>query len=214
VHPPEDGANALADLADRARRCRICVETPIGRPLPQEPRPVLVVSARARVLIAGQAPGTRVHASGRPFTDPSGDRLRDWLGVTQDDFYDPARFAILPMGFCFPGLDASGADRPPRRECAPAWRGGLMALMPQIELVLAIGGYAQKWHLGPDHEGSVTETVSRWRNILDRPVHPAVLPLPHPSWRNSGWLNRNPWFEAELVPELRIRVAALTLDDG
>jgi len=202
----------LAALLARIRACRICRDTPTGRPLPHEPRPVVVASSRARVLIAGQAPGTKVHASGIPFDDRSGDRLRDWLGVTPAQFYDADNFAIVPMGFCFPGLDAKGGDLPPRRECAPAWRAPLLALMPQIELVLAVGGYAQAWHMGVRRGASLTETVAGWRAALAGGPGPRVLPLPHPSWRNTAWLKRNPWFEAELLPALRheiaIRVAA------
>ena len=138
----------LAALLAEIRACRICRDTPAGAALPHEPRPVVRLSSTARLCLCGQAPGTRVHASGRPFTDPSGDRLRDWLGVTPDEFYDEARVAIVPMGFCFPGLDANGADLPPRRECAPAWRQRLFEALPSFELVVLIGAYAQKWHLG------------------------------------------------------------------
>lgn len=165
---------------------------------------MLVVSAKARILIAGQAPGTKVHLSGRPFTDRSGDRLRQWLGVGEDEFYDPDCFAILPMGFCFPGQDAKGGDLPPRRECAPAWRQRLLDAMPRIELVLAIGLYAQAFHLGPRTGASLTETVRDWRAFMD--LRPAVIPLPHPSWRNTGWLKQTPWFEAELLSSLRAAV--------
>jgi uracil-DNA glycosylase len=195
----------LAELVAQVRACRICAKS--RKPLPHAPRPVLQASGTARILIAGQAPGVRVHASGRPFTDPSGVRLRDWLGVEEDTFYDPRRFAIVPMGFCFPGLDASGGDLPPRPECAPAWRAALMAEMPQVELVICLGAHAMRWHMGESFGGSVDETVRNWRRGLA--LSPAVIPLPHPSWRNSGWLKRNPWFAAELVPELRHRVARL-----
>lgn len=198
----------LQALAIDARACRICRDTPLVRPLPHEPRPVLWPSSTARILIAGQAPGTKVHASGIPFDDRSGDRLRDWLGVTRDEFYDNERFAILPMGFCFPGQDAKGGDLPPRRECAPAWRRPLMDLMPQIDLVLAIGIYAQAWHMGEQRSASLTETVARWREIFEGSAAPRVLPLPHPSWRNTGWLKRNPWFETGLLPRLKEEVAA------
>ena len=150
-----------------------------------------------------------MHETGIPFNDRSGDRLRDWLGVSRDEFYDPARFAILPMGFCFPGQDAKGGDLPPRRECAPAWRADLLAQMPQIGLVLAIGLYAQAWHLGPARRPGLTETVANWRDYLYPPSGTAILPLPHPSWRNTGWLKRNSWFADELLPDLRARTRNL-----
>lgn len=199
-------SGSLDDLVRRVRACRICVEAPLGRPLPHEPRPVLLPSSRARILIASQAPGTRVHLSGMPFTDASGDRLRSWLGVTKDEFYDGRNFAIVPMGFCFPGQDVRGADLPPRRECAPAWRAQLMAAMPQIELVLTIGLYAQAWHMGETRGRSLTETVMNWRHIFAAPSRPVVLPLPHPSWRNTGWLKRNQWFEMDLLPFLKTEI--------
>lgn len=197
----------LAALLTRIRACRICRDTPTGRPLPHEPRPVVVASTRARVLIAGQAPGTKVHASGIPFDDRSGDRLREWLGVDRTQFYNPDNFAIVPMGFCFPGLDANGGDLPPRRECAPAWRQPLLDLMPQIDLVLAVGGYAQTWHMGKKRGASLTETVAGWRTAFAGETGPRIMPLPHPSWRNTAWLKRNPWFEAELLPVLRHEIS-------
>jgi uracil-DNA glycosylase len=208
----ERDADRLETLRCAIAACRICRDQPARGPdhrLPHEPRPVAVISGTARILIAGQAPGLRVHASGRPFTDASGDRLRQWLAVTPEQFYDPDLFAIVPMGFCFPGYDAHGSDLPPRRECAPAWRSQIMEAMPQIELVLAIGQHAQAWHLGDRRAKTMTETVRDWRSHLGSNFGPAVLPLPHPSWRNSGWLKRNPWFEAELLPILRARVAQL-----
>jgi uracil-DNA glycosylase len=168
---------------------------------------VIQVSGRARLLIAGQAPGTRVHQSGRPFTDPSGDRLRAWLGLTPDVFYDKDKLAIVPMGLCFPGLDPNGADLPPRRECAPAWRARIMAALPEIELIVAVGHYAQRWHMPDLVKPTLTETVRAWREGLG--LSPPVIPLPHPSWRNSGWLKANPWFERDVLPELRSRVATL-----
>lgn len=192
----------LVALAAQIRSCRICRDQPLGKPLPHEPRPVFVESTKARVLIAGQAPGIRVHASGRPFTDPSGDRLRDWLGVTSEQFYNPDLFAIAPMGFCFPGLDKNGSDLPPRRECAPAWRADLLNAMPQIRLVVAVGAHAHRWHLGPAVSGTLTETVIQWREHTLRPL--PVFALPHPSWRNSGWLKRNPWFAVQLLPALKL----------
>ena len=193
-------------LAAEARACRICVEAPRGAPLAQPPRPIIQGSATARILIAGQAPGTRVEASGIPFDDRSGDRLRDWMGVPPAVFYDASQIAILPMGFCFPGLDAKGSDRPPRRECAPRWRQNFIDTMPAVRLVLAIGATAQRWHLGLDAADGVDATVRRWRDILDRPAEPKVIPLPHPSWRNTGWLMRNPWFEQDLLPVLRRQI--------
>ena len=194
----------LDRLTANIRRCRICVESPLKTPLPHEPRPVLRVSRKARLCIVGQAPGTRVHASGTPFTDPSGDRLRDWMGVTPDEFYDVSRLAIVPMGFCFPGLDAKGGDLPPRRECAEAWREQLFKLLPQIELTLLVGQYAQAWHLGGARKESLTATVAAWREY-----GPHFIPLPHPSWRNNAWIKKNPWFETELLPVLRGEVRRL-----
>jgi len=203
---PESLEAVLAEL----RACRICRDAPLyPPPLPHQPRPVIQAAATARLCIAGQAPGTRVHASGRPFTDPSGVRLRSWLGIDESVFYDESKVAIVPMGHCFPGLDAKGGDKPPRRECAPIWRTRVFAALPRIELVLAIGRYAQNWHLGPDSGPSLSGTMASWRDILDRPARPRILPLPHPSWRNNAWLRRNPWFEAELVPVLRAEVARL-----
>ncbi|MBX9930519.1 MAG: uracil-DNA glycosylase family protein [Methylobacterium sp.] len=195
--------------AEALRACRIYRDAPhYGAPLPQEPRPIVQGTAMARLCIASQAPGTRAHRSGIPFQDPSGIRLRDWLGLDEADFYDPDRVAILPMGACFPGLDAKGGDRPPRRECAPRWRAELLAGLPDLDLILVIGQYAQAWHLGP-MLGGLTATVRAWRQILSQPRRPRVLPLPHPSWRNNGWLKANPWFAAELLPALKAEVAAV-----
>ena len=195
---------ALEKLAEDIRACRLCIDEPAGKPLPHEPRPVLRVSQTARLCIVGQAPGTRVHASGTPFTDPSGDRLREWMGVSADEFYDVSRIAIVPMGFCFPGLDAKGGDLPPRRECAGHWRARLFALMPQIELTLLVGQYAQGWHLGPRRKASLTETVAAWRDYL-----PSAIPLPHPSWRNNAWIRKHPWFETDVLPALQRDVRRL-----
>ncbi|WP_438747913.1 uracil-DNA glycosylase family protein [Pararhizobium sp. O133] len=203
----------LEDLRVAIAACRICRDAPARGPeyrLPHEPRPVAVISSKARILIAGQAPGLRVHESGLPFDDASGNRLRDWLGVTRNEFYDRDRFAIVPMGFCFPGYDAHGSDLPPRRECAPRWRQPVIDAMPQVELVLAIGQYAQAWHLGARKAASMTETVRNWRAYLGSNAGPAVLALPHPSWRNTSWLKKNPWFEAEVLPVLRERIKNLS----
>lgn len=182
-----------------ARACRICEEN-----LPLGPRPVFRISPMARLLIVGQAPGTRVHETGIPWNDRSGDRLRDWMAVDRETFYDESRIAIVPSGFCYPGRDPRGGDMPPRPECAPAWHGRLLAHMPRIELTLLVGQYAQAIYLGARRKSTLTETVAAWREYL-----PDYLPLPHPSWRNTAWLTRNPWFEAELLPELRARVRTL-----
>ena len=188
------------DLAlAEARACRLCAAD-----LPLGPRPVLRARATARIMIVGQAPGTRVHASGIPFNDPSGDRLRAWLGIDRETFYDENRVAILPMGLCYPGQDARGADKPPMKICAPTWHPRIRPLLPKLELTLLVGLYAQARYLGPGRKKNLTETVQSWRDY-----GPAFLPLPHPSWRNTAWLKRNPWFEAEVLPELRRRVAAL-----
>ena len=185
------------------RACRICRDTPSGPQLPHEPRPVLRVSSTARLAVFGQAPGARVHASGVPFTDPSGVRLRQWMGVTEEDFYDVARVSIIPMGFCFPGYSSKGADLPPRKECAVTWRDTLMKELPQFEVVLLVGGYAQDWHLGDRAQQSLSDTVADWKRITSKKVTPRFWPLPHPSWRNNGWLKQRPWFEEQLLPELR-----------
>jgi uracil-DNA glycosylase len=189
-------------LAAGISRCRLCAGDFAGTATAHGPRPVFWARPTARILIAGQAPGARVHASGRPFTDPSGDRLREWLGVTEELFYDRDRVAILPMAFCFPGYDAKGADLPPPTRCAAAWRAAVLAQLPQVEVTFLVGGYAQGWHLGRDAvRGGVTATVGRWRDHA-----PLIFPLPHPSWRNTGWLKRNPWFAEELLPAARQRL--------
>ncbi|HEY8566424.1 MAG TPA: uracil-DNA glycosylase family protein [Beijerinckiaceae bacterium] len=204
---PDDLTPLLAEL----RACRVCRDTPRhGGPLPHEPRPIFQIASTARLCIASQAPGMRAHASGIPFQDPSGVRLRDWLGLDEPTFYDASRVAIVPMGACFPGYDAQGGDLPPRRECAPLFRERIFAQMPGLELILLIGSYAQAWHLGPEAKAGMTQTVLRWRETLASPRRPRVLPLPHPSWRNTSWLKKNPWFEAELLPVLRAEVAAVT----
>jgi uracil-DNA glycosylase len=151
----------------------------------------------------------RVHASGKPFTDPSGDRLRTWLQLTCDEFYDQRRVAIVPMSFCFPGHDAAGGDLPPRRECAATWHARLFAAMPQLELILLVGTHAQRWHLGAAGKGSMTEIVEGWRVLMQARTKPKYMPLPHPSWRNNAWLNGNPWFERELLPVLRREIRSL-----
>lgn len=192
-------AAELDILLAEIRACRLCAGS-----LPLGPRPVLRASATARVALCSQAPGTRVHASGRPFTDRSGDRLRDWLGVDSDTFYDERRIAIVPMGFCYPGVDDHGGDLPPRRECRSTWHDRLFRALPQVELIVVIGSHAMAYHLGRRRKPSVRETVASFRDYL-----PRVIPLPHPSWRNNAWLDRNPWFAAELLPVLRESVHRL-----
>ena len=185
----------LDTLLAEVRACTLC-----AKHLPHGVRPVVQLHAQARILIVSQAPGRRVHGTGVPFDDASGDRLRHWMGVTREDFYRPERTAILPMGFCYPGSGASG-DLPPRPECAPAWRERLLERLRHLELTLVLGRYALGYHL-PDAPAPLTETVRRWRTYW-----PSVIPLPHPSPRNNLWLRRNPWFEAELLPSLRERIS-------
>ncbi len=191
MSPESPGDAKFADILESVRRCRLCEES-----LPLGPRPVVQLDPQATILIAGQAPGRRVHESGVPFDDPSGDRLRDWLGISKDTFYDLTKVAILPMGFCYPGTGKSG-DLPPRPECENAWRRQLLSHLTQIRLTLVIGQYAQKWHL-PHVERNLTETVRAWKDY-----GPGVMPLPHPSPRNNIWLKKNPWFSESLLPELR-----------
>lgn len=179
--------------------CRLCADRFAATATAHEPRPVVWFRPEARILIAGQAPGLRVHEAGRPFADPSGDRLRDWLGMTPEAFYDLTRVAIVPMAFCFPGYDAKGSDLPPPAVCARTWREAVMKGLPNLRLTILVGGYAQKWHLG--RASAVTPTVRAWRDHA-----PGVFPLPHPSWRNTAWLRKNPWFETDLLPVLRARV--------
>ncbi|MBB5322409.1 uracil-DNA glycosylase family protein [Marinobacter oulmenensis] len=189
-------------LVEQVRACRICAQA-----LPHEPRPVVQLSPSSRILVVGQAPGRKVHETGLPFNDPSGDRLRQWMGITRETFYDERKLAILPMGFCYPGTGSSG-DLPPRPECAPAWREALLARLPNIELTLLIGRYAQSWHLSDAHR-AVTANVRDWRKHW-----PRVLPTPHPSPRNNLWLRNNPWFEKEVIPSLQGRVAEVLGEAG
>jgi len=192
-------ARDLKRILAEARACRLCeAHLPLG------PRPVLRAATGARLMIVGQAPGTRVHETGIPWNDRSGDRLRDWLQLPREVFYDERRIAIVPMGFCYPGVDDSGGDRPPRPECAPRWHPPLRAALPQVELTLLVGMYAQRHYLGRRRRATLTETVRHGRDYL-----PDFLPLPHPSWRNTAWLKKNPWFEKDLLPELRRRVKKL-----
>lgn len=200
---PGPGAGAtdrdgLDRLLTRIRACRIC-----EKDLPLGPRPVLRARRSARLLIVGQAPGTKVHESGIPWNDRSGDRLRRWLAMDRETFYDDRRVAIVPMGFCYPGRDANGGDRPPRPECAPEWHPRILPTLDRVALTLLVGGHAQAHYLGPRRDRTVTGTVARWREFL-----PRYLPTPHPSWRTTAWVRRNPWFETDLLPELRRRVAA------
>ncbi len=192
--PPTD-AGALERLVTEIRACTACADV-----LPLGPRPILHVSPTARILIASQAPGTRVHETGQSFNDASGDRLRGWLGIDRATFYDSARIAIMPMGMCYPGRLPKGGDCPPRRECAPLWRERVLALMPDIRLTLLVGSYAQNHVLGP---GKVEDRVRHYRDYL-----PRFFPLPHPSWRTGAWERRSPWFGTDVLPALRREVHA------
>jgi uracil-DNA glycosylase len=191
-------AAAFTKLQQEIRACTICA----GH-LPLGPRPVFQISRTARILIAGQAPGSKVHASGIPFDDASGDRLRDWLGLDRETFYDASRVAILPMGFCYPGTGKSG-DLPPRPECSVAWRAKILRELSAVKVTLVIGQYAMAWHLGQRAKATLTETVQAWREFS-----PELFPLPHPSPRNNIWLKKNPWFAREVLPELRKQVKAV-----
>lgn len=210
-NPAIHNQNGSFDALVRAiRACRVCRDEPrYGARLDHEPRPVIQVSRTARICIASQAPGIRVHESGRPFDDRSGVRLRQWMDIDESVFYDESRIAILPMGFCFPGNDAKGGDLPPRRECAEIWRAKLFAHLPDLKLVLVIGGYAQRWHLGAGYaRQGVTQTVQAWRELYRANPALHVFPLPHPSWHNQNWLKRNPWFETDMLPVLREDIRA------
>lgn len=182
--------------------CRLCSERFAQTATGHRPRPVVWFRPSARILIAGQAPGARVHESGRPFTDPSGDRLRRWLGMSEAQFYDRDQVAIVPMAFCFPGYDAKNADLPPPPVCAHTWRASVLDALPEIELTILVGAYAQRYHLGGSQR--VTDRVMGWREHA-----PRIFPLPHPSWRNTAWLKRHPWFETDLLPALQARVKEL-----
>lgn len=195
-----DNRGALPRLLEQVRACTLCAAH-----LSLGPRPVLRAARGARLLIIGQAPGTKVHATGIPWNDPSGDRLRAWMGITRDQFYDTSRIAIMPMGFCYPGRLPRGGDAPPRPECAPQWHGRILAQLPRVELVLLIGSYAQAHYLEDLRKSSLTDTVRHWRDYA-----PDYLPLPHPSFRNNLWLKQNPWFEQDVLPELQRRIAPIT----
>jgi uracil-DNA glycosylase len=189
----------LKKLLLEINECKICEDH-----LPLGPRPVLQANSQAKILIAGQAPGRKVHETGIPFNDPSGDRLRNWMGIDEKIFYNPAKVAILPMGFCYPGTGKSG-DLPPRQECAEEWREKLLSILPGIKLTLVIGQYAQKYHLGGKQKKTLTETVKAWREYLKD----GMIPLPHPSPRNNIWLKKNAWFEKDILPTLKSRVQKL-----
>ncbi len=192
-------SQAAKNLATEIRGCQICAKDFAATKTAHEPRPVVWFKPGARILVAGQAPGARVHASGKPFTDPSGDRLRDWMGIDEATFYDKDKLAIIPMAFCFPGYDARNADLPPPQICAQTWHSRVMEALGEVRLILLVGGHAHRWHLGA--RSNVTRTVASWEDHA-----PSVFPLPHPSWRNTAWLKKNPWFAADLLPVLRERV--------
>ena len=193
--------HALDQIGQEVSACRLCAERFSATRTAHAPRPVFWLSPTPRILVAGQAPGLQVHRKGRPFDDRSGDRLRDWMGIDRATFYDRTRISVLPMAFCFPGYDAKGADLPPPPVCARTWHHRVMEALGPVPLILAIGRPAQRFHAGAGRR-SVTDTVAGWQAHA-----PGLFPLPHPSWRNTGWLKRNPWFEAELLPVLRTRVA-------
>jgi uracil-DNA glycosylase len=210
IRRSEDRSTELDRFATRIRACRVCLDAPFKVILPHEPRPVLRVSTTAKLLVASQAPGTKVHATGISFNDASGDRLRQWMEISRETFYDTSQVAIVPMGFCFPGQDAKKADLPPRPECRATWHDELFALMPQIETILAIGRYAQDYHFARagrplPKKILLDELIRNWRDFIGEA--PRIIPLPHPSWRNIGWAKRNPWFETEILPMLREAVA-------
>jgi uracil-DNA glycosylase len=192
---------SLRALVREAKACTACADR-----LPHAPRPVFLVGRSARLLIVGQAPGRRVHESGLPWNDPSGDVLRGWLAMDRATFYDTRRIAIVPVGLCYPGT-VNGVDLPPCRDCAPLWQPRFRAALPQVRLTLLVGSYAQAYYLGKDCKKLLGETVRAWRAYL-----PDFFPLPHPSWRNKGWLQRNPWFEREVIPALRRRIGRLVAD--
>ncbi|MBE1296582.1 uracil-DNA glycosylase family protein [Phycobacter azelaicus] len=194
--------NTVRALQRQICDCRLCADRFALTATHHAPRPVVWFRPSARILIAGQAPGARVHQSGRPFTDASGDRLRQWLGMSEAQFYDRDRVAIVPMAFCFPGYNAKQADLPPPPVCARTWREQVMQAMPEVELTIVVGAHAQRYHLGG--AGRVTDRVRGWREHA-----PQIFPLPHPSWRNTAWLKRHPWFETDLLPALRLRVKEL-----
>ena len=198
-------APTIDALLATIRQCDVCAYS--SPPLPHEPNPILTASEHSRIRLISQAPGTLAHASSTTFNDPSGRRLRDWLGVSPATFYNPDNFAITPMGFCFPGQDAKGGDLPPRPECAPLWQSRLDDDLRGVELTIVVGLYAVKHHLGPAAERTLTETVRNWRDYA-----PDLIPLPHPSWRNNGWIKRHDWF-AELLTELKRRVGELVTRD-
>ena len=211
---PGQIAQPIAELEAAIRGCRICRDIPRGSALAHEPRPIVRMASSARLLIAGQAPGIRAHESGLPFDDPSGDRLRLWMGLDETAFYDASRIAIVPMGFCFPGHDDSKGDLPPRGECRLAWHDRVFASLPQVETILAVGLFAIRHHVSrlmPGHRVDVglSAMVKNWHCYFDRPA-PRILPLPHPSWRNSGWIKQNPWFETAVLPVLRAETRRLT----
>ena len=202
-HDTKNIDRRLVKLLRDIRACRSCA----GH-LPHGVRPVIHASATAKLCIVAQAPGIRVHETGISFNDPSGDRLREWMGVDRETFYDESRVAIIGMGFCFPGYDAGGGDLPPRKECAEAWQDKLFAALPKFPLTLLVGSYAFDRHLGDRAKSNVTETVNAWREYT-----PRYIPLPHPSWRNNAWLKKNPWFADELLPYLRKRIGTVLKDE-
>jgi uracil-DNA glycosylase len=191
--------SGLDTLLEQVAACRLCAEH-----LPLGPRPVVQLHADAPILIIGQAPGTKVHESGIPWNDPSGDRLREWLGVDKDIFYDPTKVALMPMGFCYPGRVEKGGDAPPRKECAPHWHPQLLPALPRLRLTLLVGQYAHAYYLGRGRKRTLGDTVRAWEEYL-----PTYWPTPHPSWRVTNWMTKNPWYEEQALPALKKQVREL-----
>lgn len=199
IPPSEHISTGMTSVASDITTCRLCADRFAATATQHQPRPVVWFKPGARILIAGQAPGMRVHQHGKPFFDPSGVRLREWLGMSEEVFYDTSQIAIVPMAFCFPGYDAKGSDLPPPKLCASTWRQRVLDSLSNIQMTILVGGYAHKWHLAG--AGNVTETVKNWQDHA-----PEIFALPHPSWRNTAWLKKNPWFEQDLLPVLKSRV--------
>lgn len=197
---------SLQHLLNEIRTCKICERSKNIASLPHPARPIVRMKSSAKILIVGQAPGNLAHQRGLPFDDPSGQKLRTWMGVSREEFYDDSQIAFAPMGFCFPGYGSNGSDLPPRKECAPLWQEKLLGKLPLIEIILLIGIYAMRWYLEPEKTQTVTDIVRGGARFLTKPKGSLAIPLPHPSWRNSRWMHLNPWFKEEIIPDLQKQV--------